>query len=95
MGINEIAKEITHGLEKKCEFAVHIYKVKMTFEDLESYITDKALPKFANQVLKQEKSNKVVNTAEDAIKVLEEYGYKVELWKCIVEWDNDGIITVC
>ena len=95
MDFNKAVEKMTHKLENKMDVATNIYKVKMTYEDVESYITDKAMVKFAMQVLKYEKSNKVVKTTEEAIKILEENGYEVELWKCIVEWDNDGIITVC
>ena len=95
MDFNKQVEKMTHKLEEKSKTATNIYKVKMTYEDVESYITDKAMVKFAMQVLKYEKSNKVVKTTEEAINVLEENGYEIELWKCIVEWDNDGIITVC
>lgn len=95
MDFNKQVEEMTHKIEKKMDMATNIYKVKMTYEDIESYITDKAMVKFTKQVLKFENEERVVDTIEEAIETLEHFGYEVELWKCIVEWDNDGIITVC
>lgn len=83
-------ENMVHRLEEKIDKSIHIYKIKQTFEDVESYVADKSLVKFVNNL----ECKKQVKSIKEAIKTLEELGYEVEFWKDIVSW-QDGIITVC